>query len=247
MPSWLTVDRRRALQLALLGAVALILVVRQCVRHAHSVPRPGSRLRRCLIERSPPPRLMVHVVGAVRRPGLYRLVEGSRVADAVGRAGGATRRADLQGINLAAPVADGLQVVVPRRGSSSAGADGRPATGGPVHLNTATLEQLDTLPGSRPGHRAEDRRVPRAQRRVRLRRRPRRGVRHRSRAARDAARAGGAVNRRIGAHAGQHVALRGSAPDWPGRMPGGRRRPSACCWLPRSASPRRLAPGACRS
>jgi competence protein ComEA len=97
--------------------------------------------------------LYVDVVGAVRRPGLYRLREGARVADALARAGGTTRRAQLELVNLAAPVADGEQVVVPRRGSagtvaSGGGAPGVPA--GPVHLNTATLEQLDTLPGVGP-------------------------------------------------------------------------------------------------
>ena len=55
------------------------------------------------------------MVGAVRRPGLYRLREGSRIADAVARAGGATRRADVSLVNLAAPIADGAQVVVPER------------------------------------------------------------------------------------------------------------------------------------
>ena len=58
--------------------------------------------------------LVVDVVGAVRRPGLYRLPQGSRIADAVARAGGATREADVELVNLAAPLADGEQVVVPR-------------------------------------------------------------------------------------------------------------------------------------
>jgi competence protein ComEA len=96
--------------------------------------------------------VVVDVVGAVRRPGLYRMREGPRIADAVARAGGATSRADVEQINLAAPLADGEQVVVPRRGSamasSAAGAPG--ATAGPVHLSTATVEQLDALPGVGP-------------------------------------------------------------------------------------------------
>jgi competence protein ComEA len=98
-------------------------------------------------------RVVVDVVGAVRRPGLYRLEQGARIADAVARAGGATRKADLALINLAAPLADGEQVVVPARGAPPAGAAGAAAGGapsGPVHLSTATLEQLDALPGIGP-------------------------------------------------------------------------------------------------
>jgi competence protein ComEA len=106
----------------------------------------------------PPARIvLVHVVGAVHRPGLYRLREGSRVADALERAGGARPKAALELVNLAAPVADGQQVLVPRRGeeasiggasSGTAGSPGLPAL--KVHLNSATLEELDTLPGVGP-------------------------------------------------------------------------------------------------
>jgi competence protein ComEA len=97
--------------------------------------------------------IFVNVVGAVRRPGLYRLREGSRVATAVLRAGGATRRAQLELVNLAALVSDGEQIVVPRRGGGGAAAvssGGGAVAAGPVHLNSATLEQLDALPGVGP-------------------------------------------------------------------------------------------------
>jgi competence protein ComEA len=117
--------------------------------------------------------VVVHVVGAVRRPGLLRLPEGARVADAVARAGGATRRADLAGLNLAAPLVDGIQVLVPSRiaatarspggdgaasgapgSESGAGADpGSGAlapTGRKLSLASATAAELDELPGVGP-------------------------------------------------------------------------------------------------
>src|SRR3712207_2608718 len=73
-------------------------------------------------EPAKPRQLVVHVVGAVLEPGLYRLEEGSRVDDAIRRAGGAKPKAALELVNLAAPVADGQQVVVPVRGAGAAAA-----------------------------------------------------------------------------------------------------------------------------
>jgi len=107
---------------------------------------------------APSPKLVVYVVGAVHRPGLYRVPTGSRVADAVSQAGGLTRRADSAGVNLAAPVADGEQLVVPARlPVAVAAAQGAPVGGvgsaapaGPVQLSVATAEQLDSLPGIGP-------------------------------------------------------------------------------------------------
>jgi competence protein ComEA len=94
------------------------------------------------------------VAGAVRRAGLYRLRDGARVADAIARAGGATRRADLALLNLAAPLVDGQQVLVPRRVppvAVEAGAAARsPTPGARVSLGSATVEQLDALPGIGP-------------------------------------------------------------------------------------------------
>ena len=102
------------------------------------------------IRAAPAPPVVVHVVGAVQLPGLYRLARGKRVADAVARAGGATARADLALINLAALVSDGQQVVVPARAPPGAAPAAGEAAGGPVHLNSATIEQLDALPGVGP-------------------------------------------------------------------------------------------------
>jgi competence protein ComEA len=101
---------------------------------------------------------LVHVAGAVRHPGVYRLHDGDRVKDAVERAGGARAGADVNAINLAAKVADGQQVVVPRRGAAAPAAgdvsagEGAPgaATQPPVSLNSATAAQLDTLDGVGP-------------------------------------------------------------------------------------------------
>ena len=98
-------------------------------------------------------RVVVHVAGEVHAAGVYRLPAGARVRDAVERAGGATRRADLSQVNLAAKVEDGRQILVPRRVPAGAAAapttaPGQPAA--PLNLNTATLEQLDALAGVGP-------------------------------------------------------------------------------------------------
>jgi competence protein ComEA len=115
--------------------------------------------------------VVVHVVGRVRHPGVVRLPAGSRVQQAVDAAGGARRGADLDRINLARPLVDGEQVLVPRPGQPSepaevaAGPVPAPAAGPPaggsaaangsqpvqaVDVNTATLAELDALPGVGP-------------------------------------------------------------------------------------------------
>ena len=96
--------------------------------------------------------VVVDVTGAVARPGVYRLPAGARVTDAVERAGGAAPAAQLEAINLAARLADGQQVVVPKRGPGGApiAAGGASAEEGPISLGTATVEQLDTIDGIGP-------------------------------------------------------------------------------------------------
>jgi competence protein ComEA len=108
---------------------------------------------------TPAPTVLVHVLGAVHRPGVVTLAEGSRVSDAIAAAGGLLRSADPAELNLAAVVGDGSQVVIgthrrPRgevRGDTgAAGGGGQASGGGTVSLNSATLDQLDTLPGVGP-------------------------------------------------------------------------------------------------
>jgi competence protein ComEA len=95
--------------------------------------------------------LVVDVTGAVERPGVYRLPAGSRVEDAVKRAGGPSVRAELEAINRAARLADGQQVVVPERGPGGVAlAGGGSEEEGPISLGTATVEQLDTIDGIGP-------------------------------------------------------------------------------------------------
>jgi len=113
--------------------------------------------------------LLVHVIGQVRHPGVVRLPTDARVLDAVKAAGGATSSADLNHLNLARPVVDGEQIVVPKPGESLAvpgppgpgaagagtgsggqGSAGVGPTGGLVDLNTADASALDSLPGVGP-------------------------------------------------------------------------------------------------
>jgi competence protein ComEA len=108
--------------------------------------------------------VVVQVAGEVQRPGVYRLRASDRVQDAVKLAGGPTRRANLEGLNLAAKLEDGRQIVVPRRaggsvaptgGAAAAGVGADPSASGggpaaPVNLNTATADQLDQLDGVGP-------------------------------------------------------------------------------------------------
>ena len=101
--------------------------------------------------------VLAHAAGAVRRPGLYELAAGDRVADLLAAAGGATRAADLDRVNLAAPVADGTQIIVPRRGepvpaapTSTDGTTPSDTPTAPVNINLAGPDELETLPGVGP-------------------------------------------------------------------------------------------------
>jgi competence protein ComEA len=98
--------------------------------------------------------VVVDVAGAVGKPGVYRLPAGTRVNDAIQRAGGATARAEAESINLAARLSDGQQIVVPSRAKSAAGVASAAAAGaestGPISLGSATVAELDTIDGIGP-------------------------------------------------------------------------------------------------
>jgi competence protein ComEA len=111
------------------------------------------------VEDQPSGAIFVHVAGAVRRPGLYELASGARVADAIDAANGPLRRADVDALNLAEVLTDGVQVYVVRRGETPPAASvptateatsASPASEGVVDLNTADQAALETIPGIGP-------------------------------------------------------------------------------------------------
>ena len=177
------ISRAQIATYAVLALVVVVLGVRFMQRQQPSSAVPGgagaaassassgasgSTATAVRVSRAPAQASVVHVAGAVRRPGVYRLPAGARVQEAVRRAGGARQGANVNGINLAAKVVDGQQVVVPSRTPSGsdgpAAAAGAPAEGSgpagaaaagvapgpPISLNNATAEQLDTLDGVGP-------------------------------------------------------------------------------------------------
>ncbi len=123
---------------------------------------PGAGPGPAAAEMPPAAEMVVHVAGAVNRPGIVRLAAGARVIEAIEAAGGAAGDADLDQLNLAAPLADGTQVRVPHQGetvpapispAAPAGGNGPAAVGPPpvvVDLNRATAAELDQLPGIGP-------------------------------------------------------------------------------------------------
>lgn len=153
------VDRRAVVAAAVAVPVLLALTVVVLTREAGPPPEltmPRATPAAAEDDQAADDRtVLVHAAGAVHRPGLYPLAAGARVADLLAAAGGPTADADLDRLNLAAKVSDGERVYVSRRGeavepTASDAAAGTSTTGGKIDLNTATLEQLDTLPGVGP-------------------------------------------------------------------------------------------------
>jgi competence protein ComEA len=154
---WLSeLTRRELLLLSLLGVV---VVGGLGLWYVRSLPSPV-RIRAAPVAGptgSPPPaNVIVHVAGWVRRPGVFELAEGQRVIDAIEAAGGPRRGANLAALNLAAVLTDAQQVVVPKRGPAvpaTAGESGVPSSSASpsaapvINVNTATPEELETLPG----------------------------------------------------------------------------------------------------
>jgi competence protein ComEA len=134
-------------------AIALLLVGARAIKAEGSDPPPSTSFPSSsghFSVSSSGGDVVVDVAGAVRRPGVYRLPAGARVVDAIDRAGGPAGDAMLEGINRAARLADGQQVVVPERGPGGAAATATASEDGPISLGSATVEQLDTIDGIGP-------------------------------------------------------------------------------------------------
>jgi len=153
-------ERRELIGLFVIGAVVVVACL---LWYWRSLPKPvrieasatGNALSHTsssIASPTPGPELVVDVTGWIRHPGVYRFHQGDRVIDAIQAAGGAKPGANLTAINEAALLQDAQQILVTKRGaaggSGGGGTGGGPGSpGGKINLNTATLDQLETLPG----------------------------------------------------------------------------------------------------
>jgi competence protein ComEA len=154
---------RERLDLLSRGEIAGLIVVLVAMLggaglwYARSLPKPVTIAEAGpgaaqLVSESPSPAvsLIVDVAGAVHQPGVYEFAEGDRVIDAIERAGGPKPKADLSLLNLAAPLTDGTQILVPKAGPPGAVVPGGTAPGsstGLININTASATELEALPG----------------------------------------------------------------------------------------------------
>jgi competence protein ComEA len=156
---------RERLDLLSRGEIAGLIVVMVAVLagaglwYARSLPKPVTIAEasaagvggQAAVPSPTPAPIIVDVAGEVRRPGVYEFAEGDRVIDAIERAGGALPKADLSLLNLAAMLADGTQILVPKAGppappgSASGSVPG--STAGLININTASETELETLSG----------------------------------------------------------------------------------------------------
>lgn len=152
-------DNRRQkiilLGLLLLGCVLTSVAVDYWGQPQALEPPPPSRSEQAQqAQQAQPQTITVYISGAVHFPGTYAIPAGSRVEQALEYAGGLTEEANLERINLAKKLKDGSQVNAPARSQGRASAKGSRRTtargSGPVNINTATLEELDSLPGVGP-------------------------------------------------------------------------------------------------
>lgn len=146
------ITRRQLLLWAVIGIVIIIIGGKYLLSGDGGRDSPmGVAAATVSLKQAEDSGIKVHVVGAVVRPGLYDLKQGDRSAEAIDAAGGPTPAADLSRVNLAAKVADGQQLVVPAAGDGTAGPAGSPADGGgPVNLNSASVDELTSLDGIGP-------------------------------------------------------------------------------------------------
>ena len=147
------ISRRQAIVICVLVLV-LLVGAGKLLGARHPAVQRRAQVKLVSATSSSRAQLLVDVSGAVRRPGVYKLPAGSRINDALLKAGGETEKADLTLVNRAASLTDGQQVLVPEKVTAAAVATSSggsaPATTAPVRLNSATLEQLDELPGVGP-------------------------------------------------------------------------------------------------
>jgi competence protein ComEA len=143
------ISRQHAIVICVLG-LAVLVAAGKLLGARQPTAQGRARIKLVGATSSARSRVLVDVSGAVRHPGVYKLPTGSRVNDALLKAGGATKRADITLVNRATPLTDGQQVLVPEKVTAATAASGGSTPAAPIHLNSATLEQLDQLPGVGP-------------------------------------------------------------------------------------------------